>query len=452
MEQNNTILLRDYQQSLFLKTKNHFRVGKTRVLVVAPCGSGKSYIFANMVQYGSEKGEVLILIHRNELKQQHLNLFKTLNINTENIRIESVFTEVNHLSEHTKPVLIILDEAHLSRAKTWETVINHYNTYIVGFTATPIRLDNKPLGDIYDSMASGIEIDELIEKKCLAPFEYFAPISVNTEQLKTQCGDYSVVDLEKLMCDSVIYGDVIKSYQKIADNEQAIVYCVNKKHARETAEKFKNAGYKAAWIDSDNTNLERSKIIRDFKNGEITVLCNCGIISEGVSIDICSVCILLRPTQSLALYIQQATRCMRYLPNKTAKIIDCVGNYTRHGLPNEKHEWSLITPVKKQKKFNDKGEFNIRVCQNCFRSFLTAPMCPFCGEKYEKTERELKEMETVEISRITAVELEELERQKKVKRMEVGMCKSRADLIKIARERGYDMKWVWIQQKIKGIR
>jgi superfamily II DNA or RNA helicase len=224
------LTLRDYQLKLYEKVQQSFKNKNKRVLVVAPAGAGKSYIFAKMCETASQKGEVLILIHRLELKKQHIELFDKLNINTDNIRIESVFTEVNNLDKHTKPVLIVLDEAHLSKAKSWEKVVQYYDTFTVGFTASPVRLDNKPLGDIFNDMVEEVDVKWLIENKRLAPYEYYAPMTVNTDNLKTSMGDYNLIDLETLMCDNTIYSDVIKSYKELADNEQCIVYCVNIKH------------------------------------------------------------------------------------------------------------------------------------------------------------------------------------------------------------------------------
>lgn len=435
--------LRDYQLKLYEKVQQSFKNKNKRVLVVAPAGAGKSYIFAKMCEIASQKGEVLILIHRLELKKQHIELFDKLNINTDNIRIESVFTEVNNLDKHTKPVLIVLDEAHLSKAKSWEKVVQYYDTFTVGFTASPVRLDNKPLGDIFNDMVEEVDVKYLISHHRLAPYEYYAPMTVNTDNLKTSMGDYNLIDLETLMRDNTIYSDVINSYKELADNEQCIVYCVNIKHSQETAEKFRNAGYTAECLDSSMNKSDRDRIMKDFRNNKITILCNCGIISEGISIDNVSVCMLLRATQSTALHIQQSMRCMRYQENKIAKIIDCVGNYTRHGLPDTDREWSLITAPKKHKTINENGDYTIRVCQNCFRTFKTAPVCPYCQAEYKLKEREIQEKENIRLAKITAEEIKEIEHKKKLLRMEVGRAKTKEELIRIGKERGYKNPFYW---------
>ncbi len=445
------ITLRDYQEEIYKKIKSELANGHKRPLVVAGCGSGKSFLFLKMCERLSAYGKVLILVHRKELKTQHIRLLKENGISLENIIVESVFTVANRLSDYENPLAIITDEAHLSKARTWEKVIRYFNCVCVGFTATPIRLDGKPLGDIYDCLIESVSVRWLIENKYLAPFEYYAPVSIDADTVDHSMGDYNINGLEKLMMKKAIYGDVIKSYKKIANVEKTIVYCVSVNHSREVCEEFKAAGYTAAFIDAKMPEKERCEVMEGFRSGRIKILCNCAIISEGVSVDDCSCVILLRPTESLALYIQQSMRCMRYLPDKTAKIIDCVANYTRHSLPDTPHEWSLTSPVKKHSNSNSDGSFAVRVCQKCFRTFKSADICPFCNEPYKATSKELKQIKEVNLRKITEEETKKLNEIKKQQRMEVGRAKSRSELIAIAKKRGYDMRWVFVQCKIKHI-
>ena len=107
-------MLRDYQQDLYQKTVEAFKQGFRRPLVVAPCGAGKSYLFAEMIR--NTNGEVLVLTHRQELKEQHEKLLKDLAVT--NARVAMILTEANRLGEHKKPALIVADEAHLSRSNS----------------------------------------------------------------------------------------------------------------------------------------------------------------------------------------------------------------------------------------------------------------------------------------------------------------------------------------------
>ena len=331
-------------------------------------------------------------------------------------------------------------------------VLDYYNTYTVGFTATPIRLDGKPLGDIYDELVTGVSVRWLIDNKCLAPYEYYAPTAVETDGLRVQMGDYVIKDLEQLMSDRAIYSDVLKSWEKLAQGQKTIAYCVSVKHAKETAEMFSKAGYPAVEIDGSTPPKIRSRIMQDFRDGKIMVLCNVGIISEGVSIDDVSCCLLLRPTESHALYWQQAMRCMRYQEGKTATIIDCVGNYTRNPLPDADVEWSLTESMRKKPKINPEGNFYIRTCEKCYKVFKTAPVCPYCGAEYPLTPREIKAHKDIELARITAEEAARAELERKKARMEQGRAQSFEELLAIGRAKGYKNPAFWAQQVLRGRR
>ena len=439
-------MLRDYQQDLFGKTTEAFKQGFHRPLIVAPCGAGKSYLFAEMIR--KTKGEALVLTHRQELKQQHEDLFRELGIS--NARVAMILTEANRLGELPTPKLIVADEAHLSRSNSWMKVIEHYNTWTVGFTATPVRLDGKPLGDIFNTLIEGVDVKWLIKNKRLAPYEYYAPTLVETEGLRKVAGDYVVSDLEQLMNERAIYGNVIEAYRRFAPGERAIAYCVSVGHAEATAENFNSAGISAQAISAGTPPKQRERIMDDFRIGKITVLCNVGIISEGVSIDEVTCCMLLRPTESVALGIQQMMRCMRYLPGKTAKIIDFVANYTRVGLPDDTREWSLGEPLKRKKQLNENGDFYIRSCPECFLTFKTAPVCPFCGAEYPLHPREIKAREEIELQRITAEETAKVEAEKKKARQEQGRADSFEALVQLGKQRGYKNPAFWAAQVMRG--
>ena len=441
------ITLREYQADLYRRTVNEFRKGHKRALVTVGCGAGKSYIFAKMAE--QTRGEVLVLTHRRELLEQTGQLFQEHGITA---RIEMILTEANHLGEHKRPKLIITDEAHLSRSNSWMKVLDYYDTHTVGFTATPVRLDGKPLGDIYSTLVTGVSVRWLIEHQRLAPYEYYAPTAVETDGLRVQAGDYVIKDLEQLMSDRAIYSDVLKSWERIARNEKTIAYCVSVKHAQETAAMFCEAGYPAVEIDGGTPPKKRAQIMEDFRNGKIMVLCNVGIISEGVSIDDVTCCLLLRPTESHALFWQQGMRAMRYQPGKIAKVIDCVGNYSRNPLFDADVEWSLTQSLRKKPRINTEGDFYIRTCPSCFKVFKTAAVCPYCGMEYPLHPREIKAHKGIELTRITIREALEAELKRKQARMEQGRAQTFEELLAIGRAKGYKNPAYWAQQVMRGRR
>lgn len=416
--------------------------------------AGKSYIMAKIAQSSSNKGKhVLILAHRNSLINQHKELFETLELENKNIRIESVFTEVNHLGEHGPVDLIIIDEAHISGASSYQKVCQYYNCYRVLLSATPSRLDGKPL-NLADVLVSGISIKELIARGCVSDFDYYAPsLDINLSDVSKMAGDYNNKELDKAVRKPTIYGDILKYYKLLGQNRQAIAYCVNIEHSKEVCQLFNENGIKASHIDSKTSEKDRQKVMNDFKDGKIQILCNCNLISEGITLPNASVGLLLRPTLSLPLYIQQACRVLTPVEGKKAVIIDYVGNVFRHGLPTDDREWSLEGKVKPYYNENDDGTLKIRVCQNCFSTFETAPVCPYCGAIYETTAVEIQNMKEIELKKIK--EEKERKRQEIMKRTSEKVknykkpeeCKNFYELVEMGKRFGYKPGWAIIQAR-----
>ena len=406
---------------------------------------------ARMIQ--GAKGNVLVLAHRHTLINQHKELLECLGVLTDKVRVESVFTEASRLGKYApnEVDLIIIDEAHLSEAMSYRKVCEYYDCRRVLFTATPARLDGKPL-TLADTLITGITATELINNGAISNYDYYAPdLKLNFEKIDMVAGEYNNGQLTDLMCQSAIYGDILKYYCTLGENRQAIAYCTSVKHSEQTAKMFCDNGITAISIDGSMSQKERNIKMDMFRSGEVQILCNCNLISEGVTLPNASVALLLRPTMSLPLFIQQACRVLTPVEGKKAVIIDFVNNVQKHGMPTETHNWSLTQSVEKRKEFNEDGTLSIRQCENCFKCFKTAPKCPYCGYEYTVKGRELKAVKEVELKKIEAVQKEEQEQQRKVARMEVGQCRTIAELQKIAKERGYAPGWVWQMARIKHI-
>ena len=444
--------LRDYQQEIFDKATKAFLSGAKGVCLVLPCRSGKSYVMARMI-LGS-KGNVLVLAHRHTLIKQHKELLENLGIYTEKVTVESVFTEASRLGRNSQDYykLIIIDEAHLSEAASYRKVCDYYNCKVVGFTATPARLDGKPL-TLFDTLITGITAKELISQGAISDYDYYAPdLGINTENVDMVAGEYNNGQLSELMCQAAIYGDVLKYYKTLGEGRQAIAYCTSVKHSQKVADMFNENGIPAISIDGSMSMKERNKRMDLFTKGKVQILCNCNLISEGITLPNASVGLLLRPTCSLPLFIQQSCRVLTPCEGKKAVIIDFVNNVQKHGLPTDEHEWSLGEPISKRKEFNEDGTLTIRQCENCFRCFKTASVCPYCGYKYEVKGRELRSVKDVELKRIEAIQREEQEKQKKNARMEQGKCRTYEELYDLAVSRGYKNPSGWAYFIMKGRR
>ena len=433
----NEIKLFDYQQALFDGARQSLAHRHKRVLIEAPCGAGKSFLFLKICESALQKnGRVLVLCHRKELMQQHDDLFAEHGFDMTNIRVALFWSEVRHLGENGQYTLIIADEAHWMPASL-RTVLDFYNCPTIGLTATPVRDDNA-LAEVFDDLIVGVDVKWLIEHKRLAPYIYYSVEVADTLALKAPSrGDYAVADIESLLMKPKIYSDVVQSYKRFADGKKTIVYCASIKHSTEVVEAFTASGYRVAHMDANTPKAERARIMEQFRSGEIQIISNVALIVEGISVPDCECCMLLRPTQSLSVYIQSAMRCMRYREGKTAIIIDCVANYLRHGMPDEEREWSLTKPIIQRRKImTEEGKLTIRTCQNCFRVFATADKCPYCGAEYQTNARELKRMEEIQLAEIKAEEAERLEQERKDRRREQGMCKSIEELKRLGISRG----------------
>lgn len=436
--------LRDYQQKSINDIRDQFNAGRRKICFVAPCGSGKTVIYAYMASEAASRGyKSLFVVHRRELLSQAA---KTI-IEHKNINIGMAQTLSRQINSIDQPDIIIIDEAHHATARTWRNLIDAFpNAYIVGLTATPARLGGQGLGDIFDSLVIGPTAKELIQAGHLAPYKYYAPpIVADFKNVKIKLGDYDQKEISIIMDKPAIIGDAIQHYQRLANGKRAIVYCASREHSRNVVDAFRAVGINALHIDGETPSSDREQAVNDFKQGRLQIISNVDLFGEGLDCPGCEAVILLRPTQSLTLFIQQSMRGMRpdkNNPFKTCIILDHVGNAFRHGLPDQDREWSL-EGVKKRKK-SEESMVNIRQCFQCYSVHGPADICPYCGYVYPVTVRQLEEQ---------AGELRELtDFEKKTNRMEVGRARTAEEIERIAKERNYKPGWVWYQKKLKGFK
>lgn len=370
--------LYDYQQRIVDETREKLRQGNKGVLIVSPPGSGKSVIIGEIARLATLKGrQVLFTVHRQELVDQIKITFNKMGVNHNYTTVMTVGRVKNRLDKLEKPDLIIVDESQHSRAKTYIDILNYWEDVPrLGFSGSPWRMNGQGFDDIYETMVEGPNVEWLIENHKLSPFTYYAPQTL--EGFKKRNGEYDKKSVDEVL-GSKIFGDAVSSYLSNANGKQAILYAHSVEYAKQYAMAFKEAGVNAASVDGKTPKAERNQIINDFRVGKLKVLCNNDLISEGFDVPNCEVVIMCRPTASLVLYLQQSMRCMRYVDDKQAIIIDHVGNYVRFGLPDDDRQWSLSGR-------NSKGKVDapdIHTCQYCYQVFYewTADnRCPYCGE------------------------------------------------------------------------
>jgi len=448
--------LYDYQEKALENILKAYREGYKAPILVAPCAAGKTVIFSEIARRALIKGNrVIIIVHRAELLRQTVKTLDEFNIKcglitsgkpmqqNYKIQVASIQSLVLRLDKVTRPTLIIFDECHHAVASTYIKVINYFSgVKLLGVTATPCRTSGEGLNKVFDKMIIGATAEELMVAGRICRPVYYAPPQVaNLENLKIVAGDYDKKEAEKRVNKPTVTGDAIAHYKKICPNSRAVAFCVSRKHADSVAQQFREAGIPSQSIDGTLKEFERRQRIADLECGKIKVLTSCELISEGLDVPIVDTSIMLRPTQSLAVWIQQAGRALRKSEGKThATILDHVGNIFKHGAVEQINDWSL-EGIKRKKNPEADNPIRMRRCKKCFIVIPVHKMkCEECGTDVEITERELKYKEA-ELQQI------ELEKLKVEKRREVGQARSYAALLQIEKERGYKSGWAYMVYK-----
>lgn len=473
------IELRDYQSDLVDAVRASYRSGKKSPLVVLPTGGGKTTIFSYVANSAANRGKYIwIIAHRQELvKQISMTLarfgcmhgiiapskvelqikiaqFKQINASyvdsRASVQVCSVQTLVKRMDKYPrKPDIIIQDESHhLTVGNTWGKIIDsNPQALVLGVTATPIRSDSKGLGIGFggyaDDIIIGATMSELINAGYLCDYRVFSPpLQVDLSDVKKRAGDYAIDQVAEKMDKPKITGDAVDHYLKLSAGKRAIVFCCTIAHAQHVAADFMAAGVSAESLDGETD--DRESVIGRFERGETLVMTSCAIVSEGFDLPAIETAILLRPTASTGLYLQQVGRALRPFEGKDyAIILDHVGNCARHGLPDDDREWSL-EGMKKRPRNSDGNAAGIRTCPMCFAIHRPASICPQCGHEYtvkERAEMEIQEGELVEITR------EQRELMKKrahvTRKKEEWDCHTVEELAELGRQRGYKFADAW---------
>ena len=272
-------------------------------------------------------------------------------------------------------------------------------------------------GAVFEELIESVSTEWLIQNHYLAPYKYYGVQLADASKLHTKRGDYDKAEIEALMNKRAIFGSAVENWLQLAKGKQTIVYCSSIATSEGTAAAFREQGINAMHLDGTTPQAQRQAAVEGFRRGEVTVLCNVDLFGEGFDVPDCDCVVLMRPTKSLTLHIQQSMRSMRTNPNnpdKVALILDHVGNFTRHGLPDDVREWSLESKAKKKKQ-----ELSVKQCPNCFAVVKSAVTeCPLCHYVWEKEEREGPEV-------VEDIILQEVARMPYSKHIE---CKSWAQL------------------------
>ncbi len=346
-------------------------------------------------------------------------------------------TLANRIDDIPEPHLVVIDEAHNVAAKTYDKIVTKGNFRLL-LTATPERSDGRGLGEYAPVMVSAPPMTWLIENKRLSPFRYFAPSNIDRKDLKKQGADFSNSSVDDAFQKSTIHGDCIEHYKKHADGVTALVFCHSIKAAQETAEQFIAAGIPAASLESSIGDDEGDEVCEALAAGNLQVVTSVNMVLEGYDLPAIGCVIWKRPTDSLIVSKQGNGRGLRYIEGKTCIILDLVGNYTRHGLPDRVIDWNL----EGKKKRDTEANIAVRECKVCQACFSPAPECPECGAPVVVEERVIKQTKG-ELAEIKQHEMQERKKER-------GKAQTLDQLVQLGKDRGYKNPKFWALKVYKG--
>lgn len=402
-----TYALRPYQERGLNDLRSACLGGHKRILLCAPTGSGKTVIAAHLIALSVAKGfRCVFLAHARELVNQCGE-----KLAENGIRHGIIMAGERERHDYMAPVqvaskdtlysrvirreildapsaqLLILDECHRSVSMTWLKLIAAYpDAIIVGLTATPCRSDGKGLGDIYTHMVMVASYAELIAEGALVPTRVFAPFRPDLTGVKITAGDYNQKQLESVMDKQKLVGNIYDTWRANASDRQTVIFATGIAHSLHIFELFNERGVKCEHLDGTTPILERDHILRQLRLGEIQVVTNCNVLTEGWDCPPCSCAILASPTKSILRYRQRAGRIQRPSPGKVdALIIDHSGAVYEHGFPDDDISWTLDRSTKIEKRVRkERGEPKVITCKKCTRTFSGQAFCPECGEPVPK--------------------------------------------------------------------
>ena len=356
------IKLFDYQEDMKERIEKALRLHRS-VMAQMPTGTGKTYLLTAVIDSfvsNNPKEKVWIVAHRRELVSQideTVRKFHSYSASNPSTLLSSVkAVSIQWLSKHydeieEEPGMIVIDEAHHALAKTYKEMWERFpKAKFLGLTATPCRLNGKGFTDLFDVLVQSWDVPEFISKRRLATYDFVSIKSdgvtqrlIDSLQKRGADGDYQNKEMDMLLNKKPSIERLYRSLKEYGKGRKGIVYAINISHAQKITKLYQENGVKAIAIDSKTPTTERQQDIEAFKKGDIQVLVNVDIFSEGFDCPDVEFVQLARPTLSLAKYLQMVGRGLRVAKGKkNCVIIDNVGLYRVFGLPSQVWNWNAM--------------------------------------------------------------------------------------------------------------
>lgn len=355
------IELFDYQEDMKARIEKALCLHRS-VMAQMPTGTGKTYLLTAVIDSfvrANPKAKVWIVAHRRELVSQideTVRKFQSYSSATSSLLSSVKAMSIQWLMRHydeieEEPGMIVIDEAHHALAKTYKEMWERFpKAKFLGLTATPCRLNGKGFTDLFDVLVQSWGVPEFISKGRLATYDFVSIKSdgvtqrlIDSLQKRGADGDYQNKEMDMLLNKKPSIERLYRSLEEYGKDRKGIVYAINISHAQKITKLYQEHGVKAIAIDSKTPAAERQQDIEAFKKGDIQVLVNVDIFSEGFDCPDVEFVQLARPTLSLAKYLQMVGRGLRVAKGKkNCVIIDNVGLYRVFGLPSQVWNWNAM--------------------------------------------------------------------------------------------------------------
>jgi superfamily II DNA or RNA helicase len=397
--------LRDYQRDVIGEFHAKVAAGIKRILLVAPTGAGKTVLAAQIVRDAIARGlRVLLFSHRREITTQTCNKLFDLGIDAgviqagwparpgQPVQVASIQTlharAIRGSAIELPPAdLVVVDEAHHTPASTYKRVLAAYPEAIVlGLTATPCRKDGRGLGGIFKTLIECPQVAELVRLEFLVPTVVFAPAEgPDLRGVRVQAGDYAEGQLAERMDTAKLVGDVATHWFRHAERRKTVIFATSVAHSVHLRDEFRKLGALAEHIDGSTLNDERASILTKLARGEIEIVCNCAVLTEGFDCPDVGCIVLARPTRSLGLFRQMIGRGLRPAPCKSNCIVlDHAGAVHEHGFAEDAVRWTLepdrraAVPAHAKRK-DTSGKSRLCDCPKCGALRTAGEKCRSCG-------------------------------------------------------------------------
>jgi DNA repair protein RadD len=452
--------LHAFQMDVISRIQGALANGTRRILLVSPTGSGKTVAAAAIMKNAASQGQrVLFLDHRRELTKQASRKLHDLGVDHgivqagfparpgARVQIASIQT-VHHRAVRSRSIelppadLVVVDEAHHSRAATYQRLLAAYpNAVILGLTATPCRGDGRGLGNVFDVLIEAATVSDLIGTKHLVPTKVFAPVRPDLTGVRVERGDYVEKQLAERMNTAKLVGDIIEHWHRLGERRRTVVFAVDVAHSVHIRDEFRRSNVLAEHIDGKTPVEERDAILAKLAADKLEIVTNCQVLTEGWDCPEVSCIVLARPTKSLGLYRQMVGRVLRPFPGKSdALILDHSGAVFQHGFAEDPIAWELSQDRRAENKTHSaRGTYKapaLTTCPECSAVRFEGRPCSVCNWRPAPKAKPIE---------VAEGELGVVVRNRKTKANDFS-CEDKQlfqrELAWIARDRGYKPGWI----------